>query len=95
MPRAESAPIHESAITALAPLPPRLRNAHARLEPPRPKIVRLLDSSPSRAPAGHRQRAPDPIGRSSRTCSIWRGFRTCDLNDRAELGSCRSVASST
>ena len=74
VPAAESAPIHESAITALAPLPPpATQTLMLGWNHRGPKIVRLLDSF---AEPGSRlviaSEHPDPVGPQQPTCSTWR-----------------------
>jgi ion channel POLLUX/CASTOR len=84
----ESAPIHDSAITALAPLPPPATHTLMLGWNHRgPKIVRLLDSF---AEPGSRlviaSEHPDPTGpHESTLLNMSVESVSCDLNDRAEL----------
>jgi ion channel POLLUX/CASTOR len=87
-PATEPAPIHESAITALAPLPPPATHTLMLGWNHRgSKIVRLLDSF---AEPGSRlviaSEHPDPTGPLQSTMlNTTVDYVRCDLNDRAEL----------
>ena len=92
-------PIHESAITALAPVPaPGHAHPDARLEPPGPQ-----DRAPARQlrraglPAPHRQRASGPDRPAAVSpCSTWRWTSSAATSTTGRSWrSCRSGASST
>jgi len=88
IPATDPAPIHESAITAVAPLPPPATHTLMLGWNHRgPKIVRMLDSF---AEPGSRlviaSEHPDPTGPlQSILLNMALDFVSCDLNDRAEL----------
>ncbi len=88
IPAAESAPIHEEAITALAPVPaPATHTLMLGWNHRGPKIVRLLDSF---AEPGSRlviaSEHADPTGPLRSTLlNTTVDFVDCDLNDRVEL----------
>jgi voltage-gated potassium channel Kch len=88
IPAIESAPINESAITALAPLPPPATHTLMLGWNHRgPKIVRLLDSF---AEPGSRlviasEHADPTDSQLSALLNTAVEFVSCDLNDRAEL----------